>query len=123
MKSAVIVLSDPRGGDEALGRFLNALSVAYDYKQQGDEVSILFLGAGTRWIAELNNTNHPAYTLFDSLKDTVAGISSGCADVFGATEDVEKSAFNFIKDLPLPGTSGVPSLHAMASQGYTIMTF
>ena len=123
MKTAIIVLSDPKGGEEALGRVFNALAAAYDYQEQDDEVTILFQGAGTRWIAELNKSDHPAHGLFDAVKNTVAGVSCGCAEVFGATEEVEKSAFDFIKDNAVPGTAGLPSLRKLASDGYTILTF
>jgi len=123
MKAAIIVLSDPKGGEEALGRVFNALAVAYDYQEQGDKVSVLFQGAGTRWIAELNKSDHPAHGLFDAVKNTVAGVSCGCAEVFGTTEEVEKSAFDFIKDNAVPGTAGLPSLRKLASEGYTVLTF
>ena len=37
MKTAVLVLSDPKSGnDESLGRVLNALATAYDFKQKGE---------------------------------------------------------------------------------------
>jgi len=123
MKVAIIVLSDPKNGEEALGRVFNALAMAYDYKQQNNEAIILFQGTGTRWIAELSQSDHPIHGLFESVKDTVAGVSCGCAEVFGATEDIEKSAFDFIKDNAIPGTAGLPSLHKLASKGYTILTF
>lgn len=124
MKTAIIILSDPKSGsEEALGRVFNALAAAYDYKQAGDDVEILFQGAGTRWVGELANPEHPAYTLFEAVKDTVAGVSCGCADVFGATEEVEKSGFDFITDNPVPGTSGLPSLRKLTAEGYNILTF
>jgi hypothetical protein len=42
MKAAIVVLSDPKpGSEESLGRVFNALAAAYDFKQKGDEVSIL----------------------------------------------------------------------------------
>ena len=123
MKAAIIVLSDPNSGEDALGRVFNALAAAYDYKQQGDEVTILFQGAGTRWIGELSKSNHPVHELFNAVQDTVAGVSCGCAEVFGATEEVEKSAFEFIKDNDIPGTAGLPSLRNLASEGHTILTF
>ncbi len=45
MKTAIIVLSDPKNGsEESLGRVFNALATAYDYKNAGKEVSILFQG-------------------------------------------------------------------------------
>ena len=124
MKAAIIILSDPKiGTEEALGRVFNALAAAYDFKQQGDEVTVLFQGTGSRWIAELSKSDHPVHGLFDEVKDTVAGVSCGCAEVFGATEEVEKSAFEFVKDNAVPGTAGLPSLRKLASEGYTILSF
>lgn len=123
MKSAIVILSDPKSGEDALGRVFNGLAAAYDYKQKGDDVTVLFQGAGTRWIGELSQTNHPVHELFDAVKDTVAGVSCGCAEVFGATEEIEKSAFEFVKDNDVPGTKGLPSLRQLASDGYTIMSF
>lgn len=123
MKAAIIVLSDPNGGEEALGRVFNALATAYDFLQRGDEVSVLFQGAGTRWIAKLNESNHPVHELFNAVKESVAGVSCGCAEVFGATEEVEKSGFDFIKDNAVPGTGGLPSLRTLAAEGNTVLTF
>lgn len=123
MKATIIVLSDPKSGEDALGRVFNGLATAYEYKQQGDEVSILFQGAGTRWIGELNKPDHPVHGLFDAVKDKVAGVSCGCAEVFGATEEIEKSGFDFIKDNAVPGTAGLPSLRKLVAEGNTIFTF
>lgn len=123
MKSAIIVLSDPNNGEDALGRVFNALATAYDYQQAGDDVTILFQGAGTRWIGELSQSNHPVHELFNAVKDKVAGVSCGCAEVFGATEAVEKYGFDFLRDNAVPGTAGLPSLRALSSEGYNISTF
>ncbi len=124
MKAAIIILSDPKSGsEESLGRVFNALAAAYDFKQQGDEVTVRFQGAGTRWIGELGKSEHPAHDLFEAVKDTVAGVSCGCADVFGANEEAEKSGFELIKDNPVPGTSGLASLRKLAADGYTVLTF
>jgi len=123
MKAAIIILSDPKSGEESLGRVFNALAVAYDYKQHGDEVTVLFQGTGTRWISELSKADHPVHGLFDAVKDSVAGVSCGCAEVFGATEEIEQSAFEFIKDNAVPNTAGLPSLHKLALDGYSIFNF
>ncbi len=124
MKTAIVILSDPRSGsEEALGRVFNALAAAYDFKQKGSDVSLLFQGAGTRWIGELSKTDNPAHALFEEVKDTVAGASCGCAEVFGATEEVKKSGFDLIKDNPVPGTTGLPSLQRLLADGYTVLTF
>ncbi len=124
MKTAIIVLSDPtHGKEEALGRVFNALATAYDFKQSGADVTVLFNGTGTRWIAELSNPEHPVYTLFEAVKDIVAGVSCGCADVFGAAEEVEKSGFDYLTDNEVPGTRGLPSLRQLTTDGYSILTF
>lgn len=124
MKAAIVVLSDPKSGtEEALGRVFNALASAYEFKHNGDEVTVLFQGAGTRWIGELSKAEHPAHNLFESIKDTVAGVSCGCADVFGASEEAVKSGFELIKDNPVPGTTGLPSFRKLTADGYSILTF
>lgn len=58
MKHAIVILSDPKGGEEALGRAFNALAFAADAEKAGDEVQMLFAGAGTRWPAELTKLGH-----------------------------------------------------------------
>lgn len=124
MKAAIVVLSDPKSNtEEALGRVFNALASAYDFKHNGDEVTVLFQGAGTRWIGELTKIDHPAHDLFEAIKDTVAGVSCGCADVFGAREEAVKSGFELIKDNAVPGTTGLPSFRELTGDGYTVLTF
>ncbi len=124
MKTAVIVYSDPKNGsEESLGRVFNALAATYDFKQQGDEVTLLFQGAGTRWVGELSQKDHPAHELYESVRDKVAGVSCGCAAVFGATAEVEKQGLDLIKDNAVPGTTGLPSLRKLVSDGYTILNF
>jgi len=123
-KVAIVVLSDPKsGGEEALGRVFNALATAYDCKQRNAAVTLLFLGTGTRWAAELVNREHPAYQLFTAVKDTVAGVSSGCADVFGAREGAATCGLDLLSENKVPGTSGLPSLARLVGEGYTVLTF
>lgn len=124
MKAAIVVLSDPKsGGDEALGRVFNALAAAYDFKQRGSEVTLMFQGAGTRWVGELAKPEHPAAALYVAVQDKVAGISCGCADVFGGAEDAQKAGLDLITDNPVPGTSGMPSLARLIGDGYSILIF
>lgn len=40
----VFSLSDPKAGEDALGRMFNGLAAAYDFKQKGVEVGIYFQG-------------------------------------------------------------------------------
>ena len=71
----------------------------------------------------MNNQEHPVYDLYKAVEDKVAGVSCGCADVFGAAEEAVKNGFDLIKDNKVPGTSGLPSLKRLRDDGYQIMTF
>jgi hypothetical protein len=123
MKTAVIVLSDPGNGDEALGRVFNALAFAYDLKQRKQHVEVLFQGAGTRWAAQLTSVDHPVHGLYKAVEDTIVGASSACSDFFGARLDAERSGFDLVSENKVPGTSGLPSLARLAAEGYTVLTF
>jgi hypothetical protein len=123
MKTAIVVLSDPAGGEEALGRLFNALAAAYDLQQRQHDVEILFQGAGTRWAAHLTRPDHPAHALYTAVADRVAGVSSACADVFGARDDAETNGFRLLGDNALPGTSGLPSLARYVTDGAAVLTF
>jgi hypothetical protein len=120
---ALLVLSDPKAGEEALGRVFNALATAYEFGQLGAEVTIIFQGTGTRWPAVLSEASHPLHALFGLVRDRVAGVSCGCADVFGAREGAVQSGFDLITDHALPGTSGLPSLATLTAKGYRILSF
>jgi len=123
-KTAIVILSDPRsGGEEALGRLFNALSAAYEFKQADEPVTVLFQGTGTRWAGPLADAQHPAHGLFEAVRDVVAGVSCGCAEVFGATAEAKACGLPLVGDNKVPGTSGVPSLLALARDGYRIVTF
>jgi hypothetical protein len=123
MKAAIIILSDPKAGEDALGRMFNGLAAAYDFKQKGTEVGIYFQGTGTRWPGVLAKPEHPIHALYKGVEDKVVGISCGCADVFGAREEVEKAGFDLITDNSVPGTSGLPSIAQISADGYTVFTF
>jgi hypothetical protein len=122
-KTAIIVLSDPRGGEEALGRVFNALAATYDFKQKQEEVQLVFQGTGTRWTGLLTQPDHPAHALYKAVEDKVAGASAACSVFFGAQEEAQRNGFALIANNPVPGTPGLPSLASYASNGYSILTF
>jgi hypothetical protein len=83
---------------------------------------VLFHGAGTRWVGNLEDSDHAAHGLFEEIKDTVAGVSCGCAGVFGGSEAAVKPGFDRIKGNSVPGTSGLPGLRNPAAEGYTVIS-
>jgi hypothetical protein len=88
-------------------------------RKHGDDVQIVFAGAGTRWLGELTKLGHPARPLFESVREFVKGASCGCAEVFGATKAVEACGVPLLKDHELAGTTGVASLRAAIAEGWT----
>ena len=121
-KATIIVLSDPNGGEEALGRVFNALAAAYDFKAQRRPVQLVFQGTGTRWIDVLANPDHPAHALYEAVEDTVDGASAGCAAFFGARDDLERAEVSLLSANAVPGTAGLPSLVQYLSDG-PVLTF
>lgn len=71
-KAAIVVLADTES-HENLGRIANALTSAKEFKEAGDEVTIVFDGAGTRWVPELSDPDHRLNKTFESVKDVVEG--------------------------------------------------
>lgn len=124
MKTVIVMMSDPTSGsEEALGRVFNALALASECKQNGDEIAVVFNGTGTRWPAELTKLSHPANALYNSVRDVVQGVSCGCAEVFGAKESVESCGVPLKKDHALAGTAGLLSLRRYIADGWNIVVF
>jgi hypothetical protein len=123
-KTAVVVFSDPKAAsDEALGRLFNALFLTYELHEKKQEVALIFQGAGVRWAAEVVNPRHPANALYNAVKDRVVGVCAGCADVFGATDNVKAAGLSLIGDNPVPGTTGILDLSKYLDEGYRLLTF
>jgi hypothetical protein len=124
MKTAIVIMSDPRtGSDEALGRVFNALALASECKEKGDDVAVVFNGAGTRWPQELVKLSHPAHSLYQAVRDVVTGASYACATVFGAADTVRSSGVSLVKDNAQVGTDGLLSLRRYMNEGWTVAVF
>ena len=116
MKTAIVILSDPaNGSEEALGRVFNALATAYDCKARGTDVTVLFQGAGTRWIGELERSDNPVHALYTAVLDKIA--------FFDSTDVVTDSGHSLIGENPVPGTPGLPSIARLVNDGYSVITF
>ena len=122
-KTAIVVLSDPNAGEEALGRLYNALAAAHDFKQRRQEVRIVFQGAGTRWAGVVGKPDHPAHDLYERVRDCIVGASRTCAVVFGAREAAEENGLPLLGNNEVPGTEGLASVAQWVADGYIVVTF
>jgi hypothetical protein len=124
MKTAIVILSDPKAGaEESLGRLFNALAFADESRAGGDEVEIVFKGAGTRWPGELVKLGHPANARYQSVRELVKGASLGCATKFGVKDDVVASGVALLSDTALAGSPGVAGLRRYYAEGWNVTTF
>ena len=122
-KTLVLVLSDPKSGEEALGRVANAFFTAYDLKQRKQHVEILFSGTGTRWPEELEKSAHPLHGLYESLKEQVSGVCGGCADIFGATKQIEAMGITQLRGLKIPDLNSFLEVGKYLGDGFRVITF
>jgi hypothetical protein len=123
MKTAIIILSDPKAGEEALGRMFNGLALAAEAIQSGDATEIVFTGAGTRWPAVLSDPAHPAHGLYLTVSPAVAGACNHCAIVFGAEGSVKACGLNPIRDNQIAGTNGLASIRRYLADGWQTLLF
>jgi len=117
LKIALMVMSDTEThADRA--RVANALTTAYEFKEAGEEVDLIFTGAGTKWVAELSDPDHRLHRAFEQVKDEVAGACKACATAFGVREEVEASGIPLLTEY-----KGHQSLRKRLIQGYQVVTF
>jgi hypothetical protein len=122
-KTAIVVFSDPKAGEEALGRVFNAMFLTLELKEKEQDVALIFQGAGTRWPSDLVKPDHPAHALYNAVRDKVAGVCGGCADVFGASEGLKSVDVQIVRDKAIPGTAGILDLSRYIENGYAIVSF
>jgi hypothetical protein len=116
-RAASIVFADT-DRPEGLGRVVNALTTAKEFKEAGDESVVIFDGAGTKWIAELSREDHKYHALFEDVRDVVAGACSYCAGAYGVKEQVEQTGVPLLDEY-----EGHPSVRSLVNDGYEVVTF
>jgi hypothetical protein len=117
VKAAIIVLAGAETR-EGLGRVVNALTTAKEFAEHGDEVVVVFDGAGTIWIPELAEPGHRYHDLFESVRGSISGACEYCAAAYSVTAEVEEAGIALLDEY-----AQHPSLRTLAVDGYTVMTF
>ncbi|MEO6859399.1 MAG: hypothetical protein ABI323_12580 [Solirubrobacteraceae bacterium] len=79
---------------------------------------VIFDGASTRWVPELEAEDHRYHRVYCELQDHIAGACSYWATAFGVKDQIEASSVKLLSDYRRH-----PSLHGLVSQGYQVITF
>ncbi|WP_435075424.1 DsrE family protein [Halorubrum sp. HHNYT27] len=116
-KAAIIILA----GNEShadYGRLANALEAAKEFAENDeDELQLIFDGAGTQWIPELEDEESDYHDLYKAVRDDAAACDycSGAFDVDDAVADSEL--------VSLDEHDGHPSVRSLVDDDYEILTF
>src|ERR687895_1965356 len=113
-KIAIVVMSDT-GTHADNARVANALTTAYEFKEADEEVTVIFTGAGTKWVAELSDPAHRLHRAFRMVEDKVAGACKACATSFGVREEVQASGVPLLAEY-----RGHQSLRKVINEGYQV---
>jgi hypothetical protein len=116
-KAAIVVLADTETSGE-LGRVVNALTTAKELKQEGDEMAVVFDGAGTKWVPVLSDPEHRYHELMESVRDRISGACAYCANAYGVQEGVEQSGIELLDEFDQH-----PSLRGYLAHGFQVVTF
>ena len=114
-KIALVIYSPLEGsGRSAVYR---QMMFAQELQRAGDDVCIVFDGAGSQAAAALAEPGNPLHTLFESVRAQVRGVCRYCARSYGVLEAIEAAG------LPLLGDDrGHASLRALLNEGRQIVT-
>lgn len=118
MNKAAIVLLAGTEGLESMGRMANALTAVKEFKDAGDDVKLIFDGAGVTWIRDLAKPEHRYHALYEELRGEIAGICAYCAKAFKVTDAVDAQGLPYADE-----HNGHPSFRRLLLDGYQILNF
>ncbi len=126
MRKVAIILLASTESDECLGRALHSMIYAHELTKNGNEVKLIFDGAGVRWITKiLSGSDDPASKAFSELaigtySDTLSkNVCKFCSGVFHVPEaDAKRAGFGVESD----GYSGHPDIAGLIEDGFQIIT-
>ena len=116
-KAAAVVFADTESHGD-LARAVNALEMVKEFQEAGDDVVLIFDGAGTRWVGEFAKSDHRSHRLYEAVKPSIAGACSFCASAFGAKAAIEAEGIRLLDEFERH-----PSLRRLVAGGYQVITF
>ena len=114
---AIVLLADTETAGD-MGRMANALTAVQEFAEAGDDVKLIFDGAGVKWPGVLQQKDHDYHDLFKSVKLQIAGACGYCADAFGESDAVASAEIDVADEY-----QGHPSFRSLVSEGYEVITF
>ena len=116
-KAAVIVLADTETHGD-LARVVNAMMTATEFAEAGDDVELMFDGAGTQWPGVLVDPDHKSHRLFEQVHEVISGACAFCSRAFDVEDGVRKADVLFLEEY-----KGHPSVRRLVEEGREVLTF
>lgn len=116
-KAAIVVLADTETHGD-LGRVVNAMMTAKEFADAGDEVQLIFDGAGTQWPGVLADPDHKSHRLFEQVHGAISGACAFCSRAFDAEEGVRRAEVPLLDEY-----KGHPSMRRLVEEGREVFTF
>ncbi|WP_135665839.1 DsrE family protein [Halorhabdus rudnickae] len=115
--AAVVILAGTESHADT-GRLVNGLETAKEFAQtEGDEVELIFDGAGTQWIPELEDPKNDYHELYQAVREETS-VCDFCAGAFGVSNAVADAGVVTLDD-----HDGHPSIRSLVDDDYEIITF
>lgn len=116
-KAAIVILAGNESHSD-YGRLANALEAAKEFAENDDdELELIFDGAGTQWIPELEDEESDYHELYQAVRDDAA-VCDFCSGAFGVEDAVADSGL-----VTLDEYDGHPSIRSLVDDDYEIITF
>lgn len=118
MANAAIVILAGNESHADYGRLANALEAAKEFAEtDGDSLELIFDGAGTQWIPELEDEDSDYHELYRAVRDDAA-VCDYCSGAFGVADAVSDSGLTVLDEY-----DGHPSVRSLVDDDYEIITF
>jgi len=109
-KTAVLITCDTRGDHSS--RLVKALRTVREFKRAGEEVYLIFEGAGTKWAEELSDPEHRYAPLYRAIGDQGC-VCAECAARYQIRTDAAMAQHE----------SAHPISCSLLDSGYTVISF
>jgi len=111
-----VVIYEPIDSDAS--RVYRGLKTALEFKQAGDDVTVVFDGSGVDTLAAITAPAHKMNPLAVALKDNIRGACGFCVTSHGVSDAVALGGWDLLTDY-----KGEVSIRNLVIEGYQILSF
>lgn len=111
-----VVIYEPVTSDTS--RVFRGLKTALEFKQAGDDVTVLFDGSGVESLALISDPNHPMHSILESIADKVQGACAFCSRSHNVDEAIKNYGWTLLTD-----NKGEASVRNLVAEGRQVLNF